>query len=169
MLFRSACPREDKSGVGNRGAEQRPVREKRERGAFTSFTSLDPEPEPSGPGTLSFSRSLAAPCLVHYPVLSSKGSLLVYSPSLGDCISMSPFPLLAPLDILPFTTASFPPLCSNTVCCLPASLPIDPKGPSPKASHHTWLCVVSLSSCSGDIPSVKIATSVQDDAVHGCL
>ena len=118
---------------------------------------------------MSFSRSLAAPRLVGHPVLSSKGSSLVYSPGLGDCISMSPFPLLAPLDILPFTATSLPPLCSNTVCCLPASLPIDPKGPSLKASHRAMLCIPSRFSCSGDIPSVNITASVQEDAVHGCL
>ena len=149
--------------LGNRGAEQRPVREKRERETLTTWilswhlTARE----------LSLSLALRLAWLAtQYSLLSAPHSS---SPGLGDCISMSPFPLLAPLDILPLTTPSFPPVCSNTVCCLPASLPIDPKGPSPKASHHTWLCVVSPSYYSGDIPSVDIIASVQDDAVHGCL
>ena len=108
-------------------------------------------------------------CWPYYSLLYSKSSSLVYSPGLGYYVSMSPFPLLAPLNILPFTTTSFPPLCSSTVCWIPASLSIDPKGPSLKASHRAWLCVLSLSSCSGDIPSVNVTVSVQEDAVHGCL
>ena len=159
-----AWSREDKRGVGQqRSRTETGQREEGERNTH----HLDPELAPHGPGTLSFSRS--APCLVGHPVLSSEGSSLVYSPGLGDCISMSPFPLLAPLDILPFTATSLPPLCSNTVCCLPASLPIDPKGPSLKASHRAMLCIPSRFSCSGDIPSVNITASVQEDAVHGCL
>ena len=57
------------------------------------------------------------------------GPSLVYSPGLDYCISTSPFPPLVPLDILPFTTTSFPPLCTNTSCCLPVHLPIDSQGP----------------------------------------
>ena len=76
------------------------------------------------------------PCWPYYSLLYSKSSSLVYSPGPGYYVSMSPFPLLAPLDILPFTTTSFPPLCSKTVCWFPASLSIDPKGPSLKASHR---------------------------------
>ena len=143
-----AWPREDKSGVGNREAEQRPVREKR-REKHSPLSPLDPEPEPYGPGTLLLSLSRCA----------LLGSLRApHSSTLLVC--MSPFPLLAPLDVRPSTTPpSLSPLCSNTICCLPAPLPIDPKGPSLKASHHAWLCVLSPSSYSSDIPSVDASPS----------
>ena len=106
----------------------------------------------------------------YYPLLSPKSSSPVYSPDPYYNVSTSPFPFLVPLDVLPFTSPPFPPLCSNCIRCLPASLPTDPTGPSLKASRLAWLCIPPPSFCwLGYIPNVNTAVSVQDHAVHGRL
>ena len=71
------------------------------------------------------------------------GPSLMYSHGLDYRFNIPPFPLSAPLDVLPFTTTSFPPMCSNpsSGCCLSAYLPIDPKGSSSKASRPARLCM----------------------------
>ena len=110
------------------------------------------------------------PPLLQYLLCSSlHGPFSHGLPGLDYRFSTPPFPPLVPLDVLPFTTTSFPPLCSSPSCCLPVYLPIDPQGPSPKASCPAWLCIPSRSSCSGGIPNVNITASVQDDAAHGRL
>ena len=67
------------------------------------------------------------------------GPSLVYSPGLDYRFNIPPFPLSAPLDVLPFTTTSFPPLPSSPSCCpLYVYLSI-PKAPLPRflVSHSS--------------------------------
>ena len=60
------------------------------------------------------------PPLLQYLLCSSlHGPFSHGLPGLDYRFSTPPFPLLAPLDVLPFTTTSFPPLSSSPSCCLP--------------------------------------------------
>ena len=114
-----AWSREDKRGVGQqRSRTETGQREEGERSIHLfhlwilsrNLTARE----------LSFSRSLAAPCLVHYPVLSSEGSSLEYSPGLHVSLPSSGSPrcssihystILVPLvlkhDLLPPCTSTY--------------------------------------------------------------
>ena len=104
-------------------------------------------------------------CCVPLPM----GPSPVYSHGLDYRFSTPPFPPLAPLDVLPFTTTSFPPLSSSPSCCLSCiSIYPSPRPLSQGFSNRIALRVITFLLLA-DIPSVNITASVQDDAVHGRL
>ena len=110
--------------------------DREKNGAKEERETFDQEPASYGPRIPSTVLSPADSTSTAIPwVLLFMGLSLVYSPGLEYRFSMSPFPPLVPLNVLPFTTTSFSPLSSSPSCCLPAYLPIDPPGPSPKASR----------------------------------
>ena len=96
-------------GEGSRGFKR-----KEERGGYGRYDQV-----PASLGLRSISpdfKFLRETSLSLRPPLLFSGSS--YSPVLDYRFSTPPFPLLAPLDVLPFTTTSFPPLCSSPRCCL---------------------------------------------------
>ena len=89
---------------------------------------FDQEPASYGPRIpscpFSLSLRLRPPRYVWVPLFI--GPSLMYSHGLDYRFNIPPFPLSAPLDVLPFTTTSFSPLSSSPSCCFPVYLPIDP-------------------------------------------